>query len=58
MGVLESAKHDDLADVVVIAGVPEVVDDFFDGGLSEDCEYFAIDDGAHQAGIDVEVGHM
>lgn len=56
--VLESTEHNDFADVVVIAGVPEVVDDFFDWGLSEDCKHLAINDRSHQTGIDVEVGHM
>lgn len=58
MGILKGAQHDDLADVIVIAGIPEVVDNFFDGGLCEDCKWLLVDHRAHEAGIDVEIGHV
>ena len=53
--VLESTKHDDLLNVVVIAGVPEVFDDFLDWGLSKYSINFIVDDRSHETGIDIKV---
>ncbi len=53
--VLESTKHDDFLNVVVIAGVPEVFDDFLDWGLSKYSINFIVDDRSHETGIDIKV---
>ena len=39
----------------MIAGIPEMFYDFFDGGLCEDGIDFIIYDWSHEAGIDVEL---
>lgn len=41
----------------MIAGIPEVFDDLLDWGLGKDSVGFVIDDGSHEAGVDVETWH-
>ena len=53
--VFQGTKHDNLLDIVVVAGIPEVVYYSLNGGLWEGCVGLIVEDGGHEAGIDVEI---
>jgi hypothetical protein len=58
MWVFESAKHDDFAYFMMVAGCPEVVDHVFHWSLREDGVDLTVEDRPHVAGVDVEVVYL
>jgi len=53
--IFKCTEHDDLLDIIMIAGIPEVIYYFFNGCLGKHCIDFIIEYWLHHAGIDVEI---
>lgn len=59
VGVFEGAEHDDAFDLVVVAGVPKMVEGVLQRCLREDrVMLYRVLDWPHEAGIDVEVVNL